>query len=206
MPRSRCERHRDFLLWVGFSDLSLDIDASDREVARSVEIEIRGEDLTLEAIDCAGVLLGELAVAHDLSHDCTVLAFDQRVVVGVSRPRVGEFDIEFVEHFGRFEADLFRAAIGVKAADGKREAFEHQADDRKPVRLAQMLDDDLLLCDDVYSMDVVDVFDPLVIALMDVIDADVARQALGCRTFLTPIVTDAFVFSTRVPSGKPHWI
>ena len=85
-------RGHDLVVRVGLSDLALGIDLVDRELAGPVEVEIGIELIGIEAIDRCGVVLRDMAVAHELADDRAVLGFGQGVVVGLSRPGLGELD------------------------------------------------------------------------------------------------------------------
>ena len=69
-------------------------------------------------------MLGDVAVAHELADDRPVFAFSERIVVGLPRPRLGEFDAQLLEQSSDVVIDILGARIGVKAANDKREAIE----------------------------------------------------------------------------------
>ncbi len=114
---------------VGFANLAFGVDPVDREVAGPVEVEIGIEPLAVERVDGAGVVLRDMVVAHELADNGAVLGFDQRVVIGLARPGFGEFDAQLFEQLRDVVVDIFRAGIGMKAADGKWKAVEQQRDD-----------------------------------------------------------------------------
>ena len=78
-------RRFDLVVGIGFTDLAFGVDLVDCEVAGAVEIQIRIERLGIEAIDSGGVFLRDVAVAHDLADNRAVLAFGERVIVGLTR-------------------------------------------------------------------------------------------------------------------------
>ena len=121
-------RH-DLVVRVGFADLAFAVDRVDREVAGSVEIEIGIEQLAVESVDGAGVVLRDMAVAHQLAKDGAVLGFDQRVVIGLPWPGFGEFNAQFFEPLGDVVVDVLRSGVGMKAADSKGKAVEQQRAD-----------------------------------------------------------------------------
>ena len=73
---------------IGFADLSLGISLVDGEVTGAVEVEIGIERFSIEAIDGSGVFLRDVAVSHGLADDGAVLAFGERIVIGLARPRL----------------------------------------------------------------------------------------------------------------------
>ena len=56
-----------------------------------MEVEIGIEGVGVEIIDGRRIFLWDMAVAHGFADHRTVFAFCQRVVVGLARPRLGEF-------------------------------------------------------------------------------------------------------------------
>ena len=79
-----------------------------------MEVEIGIEHLRIEAVDGSGVFLRDVAVAHGLAHDRAVLAFGERVVVGMTRARFGEFDAEFLKHSCGFIVDVLGSGVGME--------------------------------------------------------------------------------------------
>ncbi len=51
-----------------------------------MEIEVGIERVGVEIIDGRRIFLWNMAVAHGFADDRTVLAFSQRVIVGLARP------------------------------------------------------------------------------------------------------------------------
>jgi hypothetical protein len=121
-------RRHDLVVGVGFAHLAFRVDPVDCEVAGPVEVEIGIEQLTVESIDGAGVVLRDMAVAHQLADDGAVLGFDQRIVIGLARPGFGEFNAQLFEQLGDVVVDILRSGIGMKTADGKGKAVEQQRD------------------------------------------------------------------------------
>ena len=60
------KRRGDLFLWVGLLDLSFGIDFVNCKIAGPVEIEVWIKDVSIEAIDCVGVLLGDMAAPYRL--------------------------------------------------------------------------------------------------------------------------------------------
>jgi len=75
-------------------------------------------------VQCGGVFLRDVTVAHELAYDSTVFAFGQGVVVGLARARFGEFDPQLIEKLSGFMIDVLGTRVRVKAANHKREAVE----------------------------------------------------------------------------------
>ena len=75
-------------------------------------------------VQCGGVFLRDVTVAHELAYDSTVFAFGQGVVVGLARARFGEFDPQLIEKLSGFMIDVLGTLVRVKAANHKREAVE----------------------------------------------------------------------------------
>lgn len=69
----------------------------------------------------------------------------------------------------------------METAHDKGEAFEHELDDGQQVSLANALGagDDLPLGDDVHRIDVIDALGAIEVALVNGVNADVARKAIG---------------------------
>ena len=82
---------------IALFDLALGVDLVDREEARAVEVEVRVEEVLAERIHGAGEALADVGVAEVFADDCAILAFDQGIVVGMARPRAGEFDAQLVQ-------------------------------------------------------------------------------------------------------------
>ena len=85
-------RGHDLVVRIGFADLSLGVHLVDGEVTGSMEVEIGIEHFAIEAIDGGGVFLRDVTVSHGLTDDEAVLAFGERIVVRLTRARLGEFD------------------------------------------------------------------------------------------------------------------
>ena len=62
-----------------------------------MKVEIRVEISDIEILNAGGVLAGDMAVPHVLADDGSVLAFHQRIVGRVQRPRLGEFDCQLLQ-------------------------------------------------------------------------------------------------------------
>jgi len=67
------------------------------EPTRTVEVEVDVERLFVESLDLVCFASWNVAMAHLFAHDAPVLAFHQRLVVGMSWSGLGEFDEQLVE-------------------------------------------------------------------------------------------------------------
>ena len=76
----------DLIVRIGFADLALDVDRVDGEEAGAMEVEGRILGFRVKIVDGGGVLLRDVAIAHDLANDRAVLAFDECVVVSLAWP------------------------------------------------------------------------------------------------------------------------
>jgi len=122
-----------------------------------------------------------MAVAKLLAHDRGVLAFRQGIVIAVAGARFGELDAQLLQQLRDPLVDVFRAVVGVEAAQDEGESLEHllQGRDEEPFTDLFHRTDHLALGDFVDGVDVVDALVLVPIALMDRVDADIARFALG---------------------------
>ena len=59
-----------------------------REQARSVILEVGGQDVDQKGTDDVHVAAGDVAVAEVFAHHRGVLGFDQSIVIGASRARL----------------------------------------------------------------------------------------------------------------------
>ena len=84
LPRGHDEPGR-----IGLADLALGVGGLLGKVAGPMEVEVGVERFGVKAIDVRGMLLGDMAVAHELAHHGTVLGLGQGIVVGLTgRERV----------------------------------------------------------------------------------------------------------------------
>ena len=74
------------IVGIGFADLALGVDLVDSEEAGAMEVEVRIQGFGVKTVDDLGVLLRDVAIADHLANDRAVLAFDERVIVGVAWP------------------------------------------------------------------------------------------------------------------------
>ena len=117
-----------------------------------------------------------------LAHHRTVFGLHQGIVIAVARSRLGELDVKFVEELRHPAVDVFRA-IG----ETRQELGQH----RQEVSLRNPLTGghQLPLGNPIDRVDMVDPLDAIEIALMDAIDADEVRAALGVWGRRSPMGT-----------------
>ena len=131
--------------------------------------------------DTSGILAWDVAVAEVFTHDRTVLAFDQGIVIAAAGAGFGEFcDLEFVEQLGDAVVDVLRAVVGVEAAANKGKGQDEAFQDGKQEAFADALDgsDELKLGDLVDGVDEIQSFDAIQVALVDAVDAQIPRLSL----------------------------
>ncbi len=61
------------------------------------------------------------------------------VIVGMTWPRLGEFDQQLFQHFRHLVVDVFRTVIRMESQDDKRKPAQQLVDDREHVHLADLL-------------------------------------------------------------------
>ena len=95
--------------------------------------------------------------AHVLTDDCSVLALNQGVVVGPSRPRLGLFDVKLVQEKSDGVIDVLATIVGVKIDDHEWEQFEQFLKQRPEKFFADSFNttDDLPLSNLIYQIDMV---------------------------------------------------
>lgn len=69
-------------------------------------------------------------IAQMLANDRAVLGLGQAVVVGMTRPGLGELGRQFVEHLGHLVIDVLRTVLGKEADDDQWDARQQRLDDR----------------------------------------------------------------------------
>ena len=110
--------------------------------------------------------------------------------------------MQLVEHPRDRMVDVLGAVVGVEAEDGERQRDEHPVQQRNQERLrdpghgADMLE----LGDLVDQVDVVDALDPVAVALVDGVHAQVAGPAAGIRP---PTLADVHRRRPGVLDGRP---
>jgi len=110
----------DIFLAVAPFDATVGADDLGGEEAGPVEVEERTEVIVEEGVD-----LGDVDVAEPLADDAAVLGFDQRGVVAVAGPALGEdADVEVVEERGDLAVDVLAAVVGVEGVGGEGEGGE----------------------------------------------------------------------------------
>lgn len=122
----------------------------------------------------------DVVIAEVLADDAGILGFGQGVVIGMARPGLGELDMELVEQLGVPVVDIFRAVIGVEAADDKGKGLQDELEHRHQETFADASDGEhaLELGDLIDGVDVIDPFDAIQIALVYGIQAQITGLAL----------------------------
>ena len=177
------------LLPVAPPDSSGGADDFGGEEAGPVEVEERAEVVVEEGVDPGDEGVGDVDVAEPLADDAAVLRLDQRVVVGVAGPGLGEdADVELVEQRGHAAVDVFAAVVGVEGVDGEGEGGQQgfEARDEEVVGDARHGSKVLELRDFVDHVDEVDALAPLAVAEVDGVDAEMAGLAVGPRLAADP--------------------
>ncbi len=99
-------------------------------------INIGVEVIAVEAVDEQCPLLRDMQIAQMLTDDGTVFGLDQRVVIGMSRAGLGEFDEQLMEQLRHPLVDVFRTVVGMEALESKGELFQELLQNRDQVVLA----------------------------------------------------------------------
>ena len=146
-----------------------------------MEVEERRQRALGEAVDLGREALRDVVVAEPPADDVGVLALDQRVVVGAAGAGLGEaLDAQLLEQRRDTVVDLLAAVVGVEAEDREREGQQQALEQRHQEALGDAGHgaDELELGDLVDQVDQVDPLDAVAVALVDGVDADVARPPL----------------------------
>ena len=109
------------LVAVTFAEAALGIGVGGWKEARSVEVDVGGEDVPGHRIDLLGVGARDMAVAEVLADRGAILGLDQGIVVGLPRPGLGLLDTEFFQQLGDLVINVLGAVVAVKAPDHERE-------------------------------------------------------------------------------------
>lgn len=143
--------------------------------------QVRGEDLARELVDLIGVGRGNVRVTELLADDGGVFTLGERIVIGLAGSGLGELDVEFAEEPRDPVVDVLRAIVGVEAADDQRKAVDEGFEMGNQEVLADLCDaeDALPLRDLVDGVDMVKALDPIKIALMHAVDAQVVQVSIG---------------------------
>ena len=104
-----------------------------------MEVEVWHQMGLAERVDSRCKALWDMPVAKCLANHDTVFCFDQTVVIAVSRPRFGEFDVQFIEQRSDLMIDIFRPVVGMKAKDLERKLRQHGFDHRQQISFADFL-------------------------------------------------------------------
>ena len=96
-----------------------------RDAAGPVEVQVRIQMLTMKLIDGFGMLAGDMRPAQMFADHRAVLGLHQGVVAGMTSPRLGLLDQEFVQEAGNLIVDELAAVVGMKAADAERKLLQH---------------------------------------------------------------------------------
>ena len=73
--------------------------------------------LAVKVIELRGPVAGDRVIAQVLADDAGVLGFRQGVIIAMTRPRLGELDVEFLEERSHAVIDVLRPVIGMKAVN-----------------------------------------------------------------------------------------
>jgi hypothetical protein len=65
------------------------------------------------------MLARDVPVTDQLANHRAILALHQCMVLTSASPALGEFGVQFPQHFRHPMMDILRAVVGVKTADGK---------------------------------------------------------------------------------------
>ena len=137
-----------------------------------------------EGVDLGDEGVGDVDVAEPLPDDAAVLGLDERVVVAVAGPGLGEGgDVELVEQIGDEAVDVLAAVVGVEGVDGEGEGGEQgfEARDEEVLGDARHGAKVLELRDFVDDVDEVDPLLAAMVAEVDGVDAQIAGLAVGLR-------------------------
>ena len=86
-----------------------------REITGAVAVYLSIEVQTIELSKLQGVLLRDVHVAVEFADNRAILAFDQAVIVAVSRTGFGKFYSQLFQQFCHGIVDVFAAIIRMKA-------------------------------------------------------------------------------------------
>ena len=126
------------------------------EQAWAVEVEEGRQGGLREAVDLGREAPRDVVVAEPLADHIGVLALDQRVVVGMPGPGLGEPpDAQLLEERGDPVVDVFAAVVGVEAEDRERKGQQQPLEqrDQEALRDTRHRTDELELGDLVHQID-----------------------------------------------------
>lgn len=152
------------------------------EEAGPVEVEEGTEGVVEEGVDLGDEGVGDVNMSEPPAHDAAVFGLDQRVVVAVAGPGLGEgADVEVVEQAGDLAVDVLAAVVGVEGFDAEGEGGEQsfEAGDEEVVGDAGHGAKVLELRDFVDDVDEMDALPSGPVAEVNGVDAKEAGAAAG---------------------------
>ena len=102
-------------------------------------VDVRVEEVCTEGVDQAGAVLRNVRITKMFAHHRAILGFCQRVVVGVPWSRFGELHTKLLQQLGDLVIDVLRAVVRMESQNDKWKLIQQLPDDRKQVRLADLL-------------------------------------------------------------------
>ena len=95
------------------------------KITGTVVIQKGNQVLSIEVIEVIRPFLLDRIIAKSLTYDGCIFAFSQGIIVAMPGPRLGSFDLQFIEELYDVMIDIFRAIVRVKTFNLKGEQQEH---------------------------------------------------------------------------------
>ena len=133
--------------------------------------------LAVKVIELRGPVAGDRVIAQVLADDAGVLGFRQGVIIAMTRPRLGELDVEFLEERSHAVVDVLRPVIGMKAVNDEGKGGQDRLQHGQQEPLTDALDGERAweLGDLIDGIDVINALDAIQIALVNRIQAQITR-------------------------------
>ena len=172
----------DILLPVGLPDAAAGAGDLGGEEAGPVEVEEGAEAALEKDVDPGDEGVGDMDVAEPPADNAAGLGLDERVVVRVAGPGLGEGgDVELVEQVGDLAVDVLASVVGVEGLDGEGEGGDKvlQHEDHEVLGDARHGAKVLELRDFVDDVDEVDALLAAPVSEVDGVDAQEPGLAIG---------------------------
>ena len=169
------------LIGVPLPRFPLGVDHHHREKAGPVKVDVRIEVVAREDVELWCPLLGDVDIAQLLPNDRPIFAFHSGIVVAMAGAGLGQFDQQLVEQSDHVLIDVLGAVVGMERQNDKGKLLEEVFQHRNQVPFAAFLHrtDDFELGHLIDRIDMGDTLHPIQIALVDRIDAQIPRLAIG---------------------------
>ena len=116
--------------------------------------------LLIKVVDQGRPVLWDMGIAEGFVDHRSVFTFDQGIIIGLSSARFGEFNQQLLQEFNNVLINVFRAVVGVKAADHKGERFKQIVQGGDQIALTDFFEGEheLELGDFIDGVDVINAF------------------------------------------------